>query len=140
MDKKRLIPYLWLLPALGLVFGTVAVWNVEVQDPLPEAHWQEAAARVESRIRPGEMVMFYKTAQADNAAALRGMAVSCDTGGRGKEFSSVKPAGVWILGSRKLSRKLRKLKRKYGNGGSAEFGPVYIHHMWNQRPGKGGKR
>lgn len=134
MGNNNLLTNLWLFPALVCAAGSVLVWQIEFKDPDPIGDWHDASQRVESRLRPGEMVMFFRTAHAHNARALEGMPLACDTGARGKEFTTVKPAGIWILGNRTLSRKLRALKRKYSNGGSAAYGTVFIHHMWNQRP------
>lgn len=132
------VQLVWLLPALLCIAG--ALW-LTFYFPAPETEtgWDEAAARVQSRIKPGEMVLIYPTWKAAAAEPLKGFPVTCDVWRKGPALHTLKPTGIWVVGAKKRTRRVRKALREFAERGTISFDDVHILHMWTPVHGRRGK-
>jgi hypothetical protein len=121
---------LWIAAAIACLAGALAIWAVDLPDETAD-DWSAAAARVGQRIRDSEIVLLHPPAHAARTSVLDGLPVACDTGRTGNELQALNPAGIWIVGDRGLTDKLKRLSRTFSNRSSARFGKVHVQHFWN---------
>ena len=141
--KKRVggdnkVQLLWLLPAVLCLTG--AAWlTFYYPEPVPETGWTEAAARIQSRIKPGEMILVYPTWKAAAAQPLEGFPVTCDVWRKGPDLHTLNPTGIWVVGKKKRSRRVRKALGQFAERGTISFDDVHILHMWTPKHGRKGE-
>ena len=135
--KKRvggvsIIQLVWLLPAFLCLAG--AVWlTCYYPQPEGEAGWDDTAKRIQSRYKPGEMILVYPTWKAAAARPLRGYPVVCDVWRKGPELHTLKATGIWVVGAKKRSGRTRKALKQFAQRGTISFEDVHILHMWDPK-------
>lgn len=118
--------------------------TLQVADTLPtreratkEArNWALAGRRVDARLGVAEAVLVHPAGRVSEAQQLRGLPLICDEGGKRSSIGGSRRDGLWILGNKSLSQRLKKALGRLGHRGTIRYDSVFIHHGWNPEAGK----
>jgi hypothetical protein len=130
-------PVLTTLWLTGAVLCTAAaVWVVTSIDISPTIRpgWPEATARIERRLGTGELVLVHRAGLVVEAQALAGLPTACDPRSKNVKIERQRPDALWIVGEKKIGRKLRKFLNRYSKRGTISFDDVHLYHAW--KPGR----
>ncbi len=126
----------WWLAAAATVSASIWLYSLIPTGPSKQSaqDWEKATARIERRLGTAEIVLIHRAGLVHEASSLSGLPLVCDGGGRKSGFTVGHRDGLWVVGEKTLSKRLKKALKDLKQRGTISFGKVHLHHGWN-RPG-----
>lgn len=127
----------WWLATAATVAASLWLISLIPAGPTQEAgqDWERAASRIEGRLGTAEIVLINRAGKVYQAGSLEGLPLVCDEGGNKSGFSGGHRDGLWVVGDKALTKRLKKALRGLKKRGTISFGKVHLHHGWNQAGG-----
>ncbi len=124
---------LWWFATIATIAASIWVFSLLPTGPSNQTthDWDTAANRIQSRLGTAEVVLINRAGMVHQAQPLAGLPLICDKGGKKSRVANSRRDGLWVVGERKLSSKLKKALKKLKKKGTIQFGKVHLIHGWN---------